>query len=131
MRLKRAIAGHANGALPFPIQGSGAETRSFCHVDDLVAGVLVMRAKGEHLGIYHIGTTEEVSIADLARRMARIAGREIALAPSAALAGSTPRRCPDISKLAALGYRPRVALDQGLPPTLEWYWAHDSMAPAA
>ena len=120
-----------NGALPFPIQGSGAETRSFCHVDDLVAGVLVMRAKGEHLGIYHIGTTEEVTIADLARRMARIAGREIALAPSAALAGSTPRRCPDISKLAALGYRPRVALDQGLPPTLEWYWAHDSMAPAA
>jgi nucleoside-diphosphate-sugar epimerase len=131
VRLKRAIAEHANGALPFPIQGSGAETRSFCHVDDLVAGVLVMRAKGEHLGIYHIGTTEEVSIADLARRMARIAGREIALAPSAALAGSTPRRCPDISKLAALGYRPRVALDQGLPPTLEWYWAHDSMAPAA
>ncbi len=131
VRLKRAIAEHANGALPFPIQGSGAETRSFCHVDDLVAGVLVMRAKGEHLGIYHIGTTEEVSIADLARRMARIAGREIALVPSAALAGSTPRRCPDISKLAALGYRPRVALDQGLPPTLEWYWAHDSMAPAA
>ena len=70
VRLKRAIAEHANGALPFPIQGSGAETRSFCHVDDLVAGVLVMRAKGEHLGIYHIGTTEEVSIADLARRMA-------------------------------------------------------------
>jgi nucleoside-diphosphate-sugar epimerase len=131
VRLKRAMAEHANGALPFPIQGSGAETRSFCHVDDLVAGVLVMRAKGEHLGIYHIGTTEEVSIADLARRMARIAGREIALVPSAALAGSTPRRCPDISKLAALGYRPRVALDQGLPPTLEWYWAHDSMAPAA
>jgi nucleoside-diphosphate-sugar epimerase len=131
VRLKRAMAEHANGALPFPIQGSGAETRSFCHVDDLVAGVLVMRAKGEHLGIYHIGTTEEVSIADLARRMARIAGREIVLAPSAALAGSTPRRCPDISKLAALGYRPRVALDQGLPQTLEWYWAHDSMAPAA
>jgi nucleoside-diphosphate-sugar epimerase len=131
VRLKRAMVEHANGALPFPIQGSGAETRSFCHVDDLVAGVLVMRAKGEHLGIYHIGTTEEVSIADLARRMARIAGHEIALAPSAALAGSTPRRCPDISKLAALGYRPRVALDQGLPPTLEWYWAHDSMAPAA
>ena len=70
VRLKRAIAEHANGAVPFPIQGSGAETRSFCHVDDLVAGVMVMREKGEHLGIYHVGTTEEVSIADLARRMA-------------------------------------------------------------
>ena len=92
---------------------------------------MVMRAKGEHLGIYHVGTAEEVSIADLARRMAKIAGRDIALRPSAVREGSTPRRCPDISKLAALGYSPRVPLDQGLPPTLEWYWTHERMAPAA
>ena len=94
--------------LPFSIQGSGEETRSFCHVDDLVAGVMVMREKGEHLGIYHVGTTDEITIADLARRVARHRGREIALRPSAAPAGSTPRRCPDISKLSALGYRARV-----------------------
>jgi nucleoside-diphosphate-sugar epimerase len=130
VRLKRAAAAKASGPVPFPIQGSGAETRSFCHIDDLVAGVMIMRDKGAHLGIYHVGTMEEVSIADLARRMARIAGREIALAPSAVLAGSTPRRCPDISKLAALGYTPRVPLDEGLPSTLEWYWDHESMAPA-
>jgi nucleoside-diphosphate-sugar epimerase len=130
VRLRRAIGEHVSGAVPFPIQGSGAETRSFCHVDDLVRGVLVMREKGEHLGIYHIGTTEEVTIADLARRSASVAGREIALEPSAVLEGSTPRRCPDISKLAALGYRPRVPLDQGLPPTLDWYWNHEDMAPA-
>jgi nucleoside-diphosphate-sugar epimerase len=131
LRLKRAIDAQARGPLPFPIQGSGAETRSFCHVDDLVRGVMVMREQGEHLNIYHIGTTEEISIADLARRTAAIAGREIALVPSAVLAGSTPRRCPDISKLAALGYSPRVTLDDGLPPTLKWYWDHASMAPAA
>ena len=131
VRLKRATAEHADGGIPFPIQGSGEETRSFCHVDDLVRGVLVMRERGEHLGIYHIGTMEEVTIADLARRMAAIAGREIALRPSAVLQGSTPRRCPDISKLAALGYRPLVRLDQGLPPVLKWYWEHASMAPAA
>jgi nucleoside-diphosphate-sugar epimerase len=131
LRLKRTMDTHASGALPFSIQGSGEETRSFCHVDDLVQGVMVMREKGEHLNIYHIGTTEEVSIADLARRMAAIAGREIALRPSAVLAGSTPRRCPDVSKLAALGYTPSVPLDEGLPPTLRWYWDHESMAPAA
>jgi nucleoside-diphosphate-sugar epimerase len=131
LRLKRTLDAHAGGTLAFPIQGSGEETRSFCHVDDLVQGVMVMREKGEHLNIYHIGTTEEVSIADLARRMAAIAGREIALRPSAVLAGSTPRRCPDVSKLAALGYAPRVPLDEGLPPTLKWYWDHEDMAPAA
>jgi nucleoside-diphosphate-sugar epimerase len=122
MRLKAAGRERASGALAFPIQGSGEETRSFCHVDDLVAGVMVMREQGEHLGIYHIGTSEEVTIADLARRMAGIAGREIVLEPSSVLRGSTPRRCPDISKLRALGYRPRVALNEGLPPTLKWYW---------
>jgi nucleoside-diphosphate-sugar epimerase len=131
VRIKRAAAACPAGPVPFPIQGSGEETRSFCHVDDLVAGVMVMREKGEHLGIYHVGTTEEVTIADLARRLARAAGREIALEPSAVLAGSTLRRCPDISKLAALGYRPRVPLDQGLPPVLKWYWDHEAMPPAA
>jgi nucleoside-diphosphate-sugar epimerase len=126
MRLKEIAS--AGGAAGFPIQGSGEETRSFCHVDDLVAGVMVMRERGEHLGIYHIGSSEEVTIADLARRMAAIAGREIRLEPSAALAGSTPRRCPDISKLAALGYEPRVPLDEGLPPTLKWYWDYTGVA---
>jgi nucleoside-diphosphate-sugar epimerase len=126
MRLKEIAS--AGGAVGFPIQGSGEETRSFCHVDDLVAGVMVMRERGEHLGIYHIGSSEEVTIADLARRMAAIVGREIRLEPSAALAGSTPRRCPDISKLAALGYEPRVPLDEGLPPTLKWYWDYTGVA---
>ena len=73
-----------------------------------------MREKGEHLGIYHVGTMDEVTIADLARRVAKAAGREIALVPGPLQAGGTPRRCPDISKLAKLGYKPRVPLDAGL-----------------
>jgi nucleoside-diphosphate-sugar epimerase len=136
LRIKAAAARDATtrraaGPVPFAIQGSGEETRSFCHVDDLVAGVMLMREKGEHLGIYHVGTTEEITIAELARRVAVAAGCEIALQPSAVLTGSTPRRCPDISKLAALGYRPRVTLDQGLPPMLQWYWDHAASAPVA
>jgi nucleoside-diphosphate-sugar epimerase len=122
LRLKETHAEPPSGKAGFPIQGSGEETRSFCYIDDLIAGVMIMRERGMHLGIYHIGTTEEVTIADLARRMAKLAGREITLEPSSLLPGSTPRRCPDISRLAALGYAPRVLLDQGLPPTLDWYW---------
>jgi nucleoside-diphosphate-sugar epimerase len=122
VRLKQLTAKTAAGKAAFPIQGSGEETRSFCYIDDLVAGVMVMREHGAHLGIYHIGSMEEVTIADLARRMARIAGREITIERSSLLPGSTPRRCPDIAKLAAPGYAPRVPLDQGLPPTLDWYW---------
>ena len=73
VRLKDLAATHREGPLPFKIQGTGEETRSFCFVDDLIAGIMIMREKGEHLGIYHVGTMEEVKIADLARRMGRLA----------------------------------------------------------
>jgi nucleoside-diphosphate-sugar epimerase len=129
LRMKKATADRPSGPIAFQIQGTGEETRSFCHVDDLVEGVMVMRAGGDHLGIYHIGTTEEITVADLARRVAGQAGREIELITGPALPGSTPRRCPDISKLAKLGYKPRVPLADGLPATVRWYWEHAHLAP--
>jgi nucleoside-diphosphate-sugar epimerase len=117
--------------IPFRLQGDGSQTRSFCHVDDLVAGVMAMRAKGEHLGIYHVGSREEVTIANLAARVASHARCDIELIAEPAPVGGTARRCPDIAKLERLGYRPQVPLSQGLPPTLDWYWAHDHLAPKA
>ena len=72
LRLDAAAKKQPSGKLPFEIQGTGKETRSFCFIDDLVSGVMVMLEKGEHLGIYHVGTTEEVTIAELARRVAGV-----------------------------------------------------------
>ncbi len=131
LRLKTLADAQPSGRLRFEIQGSGQETRSFCFIDDLVAGVMVMRDKGDHLGIYHVGTSEEVAIGELARRVARAAGRDIELVTGALQAGGTMRRCPDISKLAKLGYKPRVPLDAGLKPTLDWYWTNAALAPKA
>ncbi len=90
-----------------------------------------MRAKGEHLGIYHVGTTDEVTIADVARRIASHAGREIEFVTGPAPAGGTERRCPDIGKLAKLAMPRRCRSPKGLPPTLDWYWANESLAPKA
>jgi nucleoside-diphosphate-sugar epimerase len=129
LRLKKLADSQATGTLRFEIQGSGEETRSFCYIDDLVDGVMAMREKGEHLGIYHVGTLEEVTIADVAHRVAKAAGRDIEIVPGKLQAGGTPRRCPDISKLAKLGYKPRVTLDEGLRPTVDWYWRNSDLAP--
>ena len=129
LRIDEARRRQATGRLRFAIQGTGTQTRSFCFIDDLVAGVLVMRDKGEHLGVYHVGTAEEVSIAELARRIAAYAGREIELVAGAPAPGGTECRCPDISKLEKLGYKPRVLLDEGLKPTLDWYWRHADLVP--
>jgi len=131
LRVKKAAAQNPSGKLPFEIQGDGRQTRSFCYIDNLVHGVMITRDKGEHLGIYHVGTTEEVTIGDVARRIAAIAGRELEFVSRAAPSGGTGRRCPDIGKLAKLGYAPQVTLDQGLRPTVEWYWANEQLAPRA
>jgi len=130
-RLSAAAKTQPSGTLRLEIQGNGKETRSFCYIDDLVAGVMVMREKGEHLGIYHVGTMEEVTIADLAHRIAGIYGREIELIAGKPAPGGTARRCPDISKLAKLGYKPRVPLSEGLKPTLDWYRQNPERAPKA
>jgi len=90
---------------------------------------MLMLEKGEHLGIYHVGTAEEISIADLARRIAGVRGRDIELISGKSMPGGAARRCPDISKLARLGYKPRVLLGEGLKPTLDWYWSNIELAP--
>ena len=77
--------------------------------------------RGEHLGIYHIGTDVETTIARLAEQVAGCFGRSIRIIPGKIQQGSTLRRCPDIAKLRGLGYEPRVALKEGLARTVEWY----------
>ena len=112
------------GSARIKIQGDGRETRAFCYVDDVVDGVLAMYERGGHREIYHIGSDEEVSILDLVGRLGRFLGRDLVAVPSPAAAGGTPRRCPDISKMRALGYEPKIGLDDGLGRTAEWYLAH-------
>jgi UDP-glucose 4-epimerase len=106
------------------IQGDGSETRAFCFVDDVVDGIIKMYEYGEHRQVDHIGNDEEVSILTLVDRLGSLLGHELLAIASPAAAGGTARRCPDISKMRALGYQPSVCLDDGLRRTIDWYLAH-------
>ncbi len=130
LRMKALCAAAADDPVRFPIQGSGAESRAFTFIDDLIEGVMVMLARGAHLGIYHIGNTEEVRIADAARLVGEFYGRAVEVVPGAAPEGAAMRRCPDIAKLAALGFSPKVAFKDGLPVLARWYDANADQAPA-
>jgi nucleoside-diphosphate-sugar epimerase len=116
-----SLARRTDGPLELPIQGSGQETRAFVYVDDLAAGVMRIAERGEHLNVYHVGTEQEITIAELAVEIGRCLGREVRIVPGKLQPGSTLRRCPDIRKLRALGYEPQVNLRDGLAKTVRWY----------
>jgi nucleoside-diphosphate-sugar epimerase len=124
LRLAKLMRTAAGGVIDFPIEGTGEETRAFIYIDDFVDAARLVMDRGEHLGIYHIGTDVETTIDQLACAVARCAGCQIRLAPGPIKPGGTPRRCPDISKLRKLGFAAKFDLGQGLQKTVPWYIQH-------
>ena len=120
LRMKKLFA-ETEGVVDFPIQGTGNETRAFIFIDDFVTALLRVIEKGEHLNVYHIGTAGEINIRALAEMTARCFNREIRIIAGRLMAGSTPRRCPDVSKLSRLGFTPQIDLSTGLEKTMAWY----------
>ena len=124
LRMNRLAREQAEGIIPFPIQGTGQETRSFCYVDDCVDQLALLLGKvpdGQH--IYHVGAMDERTIAGVAHEVAACYGREVKVVPGALPKGSPPRRLPDISKLRALApdYLPSVGFADAVRRTAAWY----------
>lgn len=117
----RDLCAEKKGTIVLPIEGGGEETRAFIFIDDLIAGLLTIIGKGEHRGIYNIGTEEEISIKQLAEEIAGYFGRDVRIAPGKLKPGGTLRRCPNIKRLRSLGYKPRVSIKEGLAATIPWY----------
>ncbi|MEV0381989.1 NAD-dependent epimerase/dehydratase family protein [Nonomuraea sp. NPDC050643] len=112
----------ARGEDPFTLYGAD-QSRAFCYVDDAVEAVLRLMASPEATGrIVHIGNDAETNIGDLAKLVLRVAGAAPAIRHVPAPPGSVARRCPDLTLLRELtGYEPRVALEEGVRRTYEWY----------
>ena len=121
VKILKSIKSHPSGPLPLEIQGSGHESRCFIHIDDMVDGIVLLMESGKHRQIYHVGNPEEISMADLAQKLAAYFGRNLALKPGPLSLGSTLRRCPSIEKIKQLGFSPKISLDQGLASIVEWY----------
>jgi dTDP-glucose 4,6-dehydratase/UDP-glucose 4-epimerase len=122
-QMQRASNG-TTGTVRLSIQGSGSETRAFIYIDDFTEALIRVIEQGEHQHVYHIGTEDEVTVSDVAHLVAACFGREIELVPGEVQSGSTPRRCPDISRLRALGFAPRTPLPVGIAATVAWYKEH-------
>ena len=104
----------------FTIRGSGEDSRCFNYIDSFVEAISLIQKHGEHLEVYHVGTPRETKIIDLARMIAQRLGLNPNFMHAISARGGTNRRYPDVSKLFALGYEPRITLEEGLDRTVEW-----------
>ncbi|MFQ5923753.1 MAG: NAD-dependent epimerase/dehydratase family protein [Anaerolineales bacterium] len=120
MRMRDLVATSDN-PVSLPVQGTGQETRAFIYISDFIEGLLQIMDGGEHLGVYNIGTTEQVTVERLASEVGNYFGRAVRIVPGERRPGSTPHRCPDITKVSALGFKPQYSLREGLEATIRWY----------
>jgi UDP-glucuronate decarboxylase len=108
---------------PITIYGNGQQTRSFCYVDELVDGLYrLMQSPADFTGPVNLGNPVEFTMIDLARKVIAQCGSrsELSFKP---LPEDDPRqRQPDISlAVEKLNWAPRIALDEGLQKTIEYF----------
>jgi GDP-L-fucose synthase len=115
------------------VWGSGQPRREFLHVDDLADACLhVMRlpqpryaaATQPMLSHLNVGTGEDITIADLAQRVAGVTGFRGQIVFNPAYPDGTPRKLLDVSRLRSLGWSARIALAAGLQDTYDWFRQH-------
>jgi UDP-glucuronate decarboxylase len=121
----RVISNFINQALrgePLTIYGDGAQTRSFCYVDDLVDGLMRMMDQDDDVGPVNLGNPVEATMLELAKAVLQATGSSSGLKYEPLPADDPTRRCPDISKARRLlDWTPRVDLATGLDRTVAYY----------
>lgn len=116
----RALPAFIEAALtgqPLRLEGGGAQTRSFCHVDDMVRGLMALALCQGARGLpVNLGNPDERMIREVASLVLEQTGGRSALVEVASAPNDPRRRCPDIGRARALmGWEPVIGLEAGLP----------------
>jgi dTDP-glucose 4,6-dehydratase len=118
----RAIPNFLDQAIaekPLTIYGDGSQTRSFCYVDDLIRGLILLAESGEHLPV-NIGNPSEYTILELAEAVLKTTGSKSQIVYEALPVDDPQVRQPDIPRAQQLlGWEPEIGLEEGLRRTIE------------
>lgn len=101
--------------------GSGKPFREFLHVDDLAKAILICLDKYDHPQQINVGSSSEISIEDLAIKIAHYTGFSGEILWDLERPDGTMRKVLDSSKIINLGWKPLIGLDEGIKATVEWY----------
>jgi dTDP-glucose 4,6-dehydratase len=115
------FVGQALRGEPLTVHGDGTQTRSFCHVSDLIDGIHKLLLSDEVEPV-NLGNPREITILEFARKINEITGNRAGIVYKPRPPDDPSRRCPDISKAGQiLGWEPRVGLEEGLERTIAWF----------
>ena len=101
--------------------GDGSAMREFLHVDDLAEACFVCMKdynESEHI---NVGTGEDVTIKELAQTVASVIGYNRDINWDTTKPNGTPRKVLNVNKIKALGWEPKITLEEGIKSTYEWY----------
>ncbi len=112
--IRKAHEAKLRGDAEYVVWGSGTPRREFLYVDDLADACVHLMERGWDGELVNIGTGEDVTIRELAETVMRVVGFEGRIAFDATKPDGTPRKLLDVSCLAALGWRARTPLEDGI-----------------
>ncbi len=117
--IRKAHEAKARGDAEYVVWGSGAPRREFLYVDDLADACVHLMESGYDGPLVNIGTGIDVTIRELADTVMQVVGFEGKIVFDSSKPDGTPRKLLDVSRLAALGWRARVALRDGIQAAYE------------
>jgi len=108
--------------------GTGTPLREFLHADDLAEACVLLFERYSQAGHINVGSGEELSIRQLADQIAQVVGFTGRLEFDPSMPDGTPRKLMDVSRIRALGWKPRIALTEGIRSAYAWYLANSAEA---
>lgn len=106
------------------VWGSGRPRREWLHVEDLANACVMLMESEATGGVYNVGVGADLSIRELAEKVARVVGFRGALRFDASKPDGMPRKLLDVSRIASLGWQPLHSLDEGIRLTYDWCLEH-------
>ncbi len=119
--IRKFIEAKKSNASSVQLWGTGKPRRELLHVDDLAKAIIVCLDNYDANQQINIGTGIDLTVAELADKIAKNSGFSGRINWDLAKEDGTPQKVLDIQKITNLGWKPTINLDQGIRLTVEWY----------
>jgi GDP-L-fucose synthase len=120
--IRKCVEAKARGNAEIVLWGDGSPTREFLYVEDAARAVIAATEAYDSGEPVNIGSGQEISIRDLAEKIARLTGFQGTIVWDASKPNGQPRRCLDVSRAESeFGFRACTDLNTGLRATIDWY----------